>query len=79
MMIYIVSTNEHCFIRDAYNDWVEVGDDHGRTCWRHNTNYSPPRWGINAGKCPPWSGQKTCAIKGNIYCCRKKNYVVENL
>ena len=62
--------------RDGYNDWVEVGNDNfpnkkGRVCYRHNEQYSAPPWGITAGSCPPWNTQKTCDLKGHVFCCRK--------
>ncbi|CAK8673613.1 unnamed protein product [Clavelina lepadiformis] len=62
-------------VRDGYNDWVEVGNDNnpngrGRVCYRHNEHYSAPPWGITAGSCPPWNTQKTCDLKGHVFCCR---------
>ena len=52
-----------CFYRDAYNDWVQVGDSTNELCTHHNKVYGAPVWGRTAGS--------ASSTKGNIYCCRK--------
>lgn len=33
-------------VNDRTNEWVEIGNDLGRTCWVHGPHYGPPDWGI---------------------------------
>eukprot|EP00929_Paragymnodinium_shiwhaense_P102571 TRINITY_DN65784_c0_g1_i1.p1 TRINITY_DN65784_c0_g1~~TRINITY_DN65784_c0_g1_i1.p1 ORF type:complete len:782 (+),score=92.57 TRINITY_DN65784_c0_g1_i1:150-2495(+) len=58
-------------IADAENDWIQIGNKKGRSCWTHNDelreglhfhcNFTSPDWGKSFERFP---------FKGTVYCCR---------
>ncbi|XP_039264050.2 uncharacterized protein LOC120339884 [Styela clava] len=32
-------------VQDRTNEWIEIGDSGGRTCWIHGVRYGAPPWG----------------------------------
>ncbi|XP_077970626.1 uncharacterized protein LOC120328336 isoform X2 [Styela clava] len=53
---------------EEYNEWVQIGQEKGQTCQRHNTLNGPPEWGTLEGNC----GNNACSFKKVVYCCNQR-------